>query len=303
MERLTKDIKVYSSFFLALCRAILMPVRRAVRSAFSRAVNVPAGRAVNVQVCLAVAALMLTGMRAVAQVPEALVFVQLEYVQDTEHELVIDTVKAGDSGQQSYNAPLKVTFHSELIGPDAGDYTMFPEWTVRRIWNEDGRQNTQVYLKRQTAVTDIEIREYGTFQVSFAYSCRKNGLQDTEMGNEIGMITFNVDASDLKTFNAFSPNGDGINDFYRVYVKSITEFSMSIFNRQGQLIKSGNLNNLPKEDFGNDGGYYLNCWDGYSGGNVVRDGVYFVNIKAVGAGGKVYEIRRDINVLTGLGIE
>lgn len=249
------------------------------------------------------ALLFCPALRMAAQVPDATVFAMLEPVQDAGQELVIDTVRAGESAQQAYNAPLKVTFSASLTGSDAGSYTIFPEWTVRRIWNENGKQNSEVYLKRQTAVTDIEIREYGTFQVSFAYSCRKNGEQSTVPGGDIQDISFTVDASDLKTFNAFSPNGDGINDFYRIYVKSITQLSMSIFNRQGQLIKSGTLDNLPKEDFDNDGGYFLNCWDGSRGGRTVSDGVYYVNIRAVGAGGKVYEIKRDINVLTGLGFE
>lgn len=249
------------------------------------------------------ALMLLLTLGVYAQVPEAQVFVLLEAVQESGDELVIDTVRAGESAQQAYNAPLKVTFHAKLTGADAGDYTMFPEWTVRRVWNEDGKSNSEVYLKRQTAVTDIEIQEYGTFQVSFAYSCRKEGEQQTQPGSDISDISFTIDASELKTFNAFSPNDDGINDYYRVYVKSITQFNMSIFNRQGQLIKSGTLDNLPKEDFDNNGGYFLNCWDGRRGGDVVRDGVYYVNIRAVGAGGKVYEVKRDINVLTGLGIE
>lgn len=257
--------------------------------------------AVRLLVCLVLMSVPV--VHAMSQVPDVQMFVALEPVQEPGQETVIDTVRAGESAQQAYNAPLKVTFFSELTGDGASDFTLFPEWTIRRVWNEDGRQNSEVYLKRQTAVTDIEITEYGTFQVSYAYSCRKTGEQMTSPGNDVAEISFTVDASDLKTFNAFSPNGDGINDSYRIYVKSITELSMSIFNRQGQLLKSGTLDNLPKEDFDNDGGYFLNCWDGTRGGSTVRDGVYYINIKAVGAGGRHYEIRRDINVLTGLGTE
>ena len=36
--------------------------------------------------------------------------------------------------------------------------------------------------------------------------------------------------------DAFSPNGDGLNDEYKVYTLFIKEFTMSIFNRWGQLI-------------------------------------------------------------------
>lgn len=39
--------------------------------------------------------------------------------------------------------------------------------------------------------------------------------------------------------NAFSPNGDGINDVVRVEGKGIVELDFRIFNRWGQLIYHG----------------------------------------------------------------
>lgn len=40
-------------------------------------------------------------------------------------------------------------------------------------------------------------------------------------------------------------------------------------------------------------------WDGTFNGKAVADGVYFVNVKAKGADGRVYHIRRDVNLLRG----
>ena len=51
----------------------------------------------------------------------------------------------------------------------------------------------------------------------------------------------------------------------------------------------------------NDGGYLFEIWDGRFNGDVVNDGVYFINVQAVGAGGEQYDKRTDINVLKGLG--
>ena len=45
----------------------------------------------------------------------------------------------------------------------------------------------------------------------------------------------------------------------------------------------------------------IDVWDGMQNGNAVNDGVYFINVQATGAGGRKYNEKADINVLTGLG--
>ena len=43
--------------------------------------------------------------------------------------------------------------------------------------------------------------------------------------------------------NAFSPDGDGLNDFFKVSGQGIIDFEMEIFNRWGQMVfKSSNIN-------------------------------------------------------------
>ena len=83
--------------------------------------------------------------------------------------------------------------------------------------------------------------------------------------------------------NAFSPNGDGINDIYRAKnsYQSIVEFDAYIFNRWGQKIY---------EWHDPAGG-----WDGKD----VKQGVYFVLVKAKGADGRKYNIKKDVNLLRG----
>jgi gliding motility-associated-like protein len=101
-------------------------------------------------------------------------------------------------------------------------------------------------------------------------------------------FTVIVQPSTLKVPNAFSPNGDGINDVFRVMkdsYQSITEFRAVILNRWGNKLY---------EWTDIDGG-----WDGTYNGKVVKDGVYFVIVKARGADGVEYNIRKDVNVLTG----
>jgi hypothetical protein len=67
--------------------------------------------------------------------------------------------------------------------------------------------------------------------------------------------------------------------------QSITEFRAVILNRWGNKLY---------EWTDIDGG-----WDGTYNGKVVKDGVYFVIVKARGADGVEYNIRKDVNVLTG----
>ena len=86
--------------------------------------------------------------------------------------------------------------------------------------------------------------------------------------------------------NAFSPNNDLINDIYKVKeYQNIVEFRATIFNRWGQkLYEWTNI----------EGG-----WDGKYRGQDVKQGTYFVQVKARGADGQTYNIRKDVNLLRG----
>lgn len=210
-----------------------------------------------------------------------------------------DTLYAGDNGSISYEAPLQVEFNAGI--PDDAGASVYTEWNVTRSWMDGDVQEQEDYLKRQEPVMDYEFEDYGSFTVQFAWSYRPDGETDIIEGEEVQAISFSIDDSSLEIPNAFSPNGDGINDVFKVKVRSITSFKMSIFTRWGKLVKTGNQDNLEYE--GDEGAGYYICWDGTYGGSTVADGVYFINIEAKGAGGKTYSRKRDINVLKGLGNE
>ena len=92
--------------------------------------------------------------------------------------------------------------------------------------------------------------------------------------------------SSLVIPNAFSPNHDEINEVFKVKShQNIVEFHAYIFNRWGQkLFEWTNID---------DG------WDGKYRGNDVKQGTYFVLVKAKGADGQTYNIRKDVNLLRG----
>ncbi|WP_417603569.1 gliding motility-associated C-terminal domain-containing protein [Owenweeksia hongkongensis] len=81
--------------------------------------------------------------------------------------------------------------------------------------------------------------------------------------------------------NAFTPDGDGINDCFKVSVIQYVSYTISIFNRWGQMIYQ---NNNPEE-----------CWDGSYDG-VTVPGVYTYKI-SVGVGGGVKDERGFVTVV------
>ena len=96
-----------------------------------------------------------------------------------------------------------------------------------------------------------------------------------------------ISESKLEVPNAFSPNGDNINDIFKVKdsYQSIVSFKGMIFNRWGKKL-------FEWTDI-------TQGWDGRSNGNDVPDGAYFLHIQAKGADGRNYNIRKTINLLRG----
>ncbi|MBP3511724.1 MAG: gliding motility-associated C-terminal domain-containing protein [Prevotella sp.] len=170
-------------------------------------------------------------------------------------------------------APLTVTFMANPTNIAEGIAPSY-EWRFVR----DG--STEAYITRYEENTTFEFRESGVTNVSLYVSYGDGN--DPEL---ISTIRVGISTSLLEMPNAFSPNGDGINDIYRAKTnhKSIVEFKAYIFNRWGQKIYEWTDIN---------GG-----WDGTKGGSPVKPGVYFVLVKAKGADGKEYNIKRDVNLL------
>lgn len=89
--------------------------------------------------------------------------------------------------------------------------------------------------------------------------------------------------------NAFSPNGDGINDvFYPVGPNASFVKSMTIFNRWGKQIFT--VNNIP----GNDPAY---GWKGTWNGAAAQVGVYYYIIELIGANNKPLQYTGHVTLL------
>lgn len=187
-----------------------------------------------------------------------------------------------ENSNMSGNAPLVGRFQANP--QNVGEYSANYEWR----FTIDGESTP--YLTRYEENTEYTFTKAGTHNI-VVYATFING-NDTiaytqEYWDEIGPMRVTISESKLEMPNAFSPNGDGINDIYKAKdgYQSIIEFHAYIFNRWGQK--------LCEWDDPAGG------WDGKYNGKDVKQGVYFVLVKAKGADGRTFNIRRDVNLLRG----
>lgn len=199
--------------------------------------------------------------------------------QTAEPTMTIVTADGTESEETAYegSAPLKA--HFKANPQDVGDYTPLYEWRIRRT------TDTSPFLIRYDEDIDYEFTESGAFVIELNISF-VHGTDTLEFVMD-SPFTVNVSESQLEFPNAFSPNGDGINDIFKAKegYKSIVSFEAAVFSRWGKKLYEW-------RDL--DGG-----WDGRSGGHDVPDGAYYLVVKARGADGRNYHIKKVINILRG----
>jgi gliding motility-associated-like protein len=114
-----------------------------------------------------------------------------------------------------------------------------------------------------------EYTDTGTYAV-ILYVVNSYGCMDTVTGIvrvEYG-YTFYIP-------NAFTPNNDGINDFFQGYGTSVSEYEMQIFDRWGKKIFVTND--------------YFRPWNGRSGNTAVQSDVYVYTIRVKDFKGEVHK--------------
>lgn len=176
------------------------------------------------------------------------------------------------------SAPIALSLHMNPVD-DKG-------WNAHYEWRFYREGQEEPYMIRYEEQTDVTLTDAGNYRI-VAYAKFTQGDLVVEYDTQDAPFTVEVSESQLYMPNAFSPNGDGINDIYRAKpgYKSIVEFHATIFNRWGQKLYEWN---------DPAGG-----WDGTYKGKDVKQGVYFVLVKARGADGRDYTIKRDVNLLRG----
>ena len=175
------------------------------------------------------------------------------------------------------SAPMHARFESRPT--NVGDYIPYFEWRFSR------EGENKPFLIRYDEDTEYTFSESGTFSVELRISFVQGNDTIDFVTEEPYLI--HISESKLEIPNAFTPNGDGVNDIFKVKegYKSIVSFEAKVFNRWGKKLYEW------KEI---EGG-----WDGKCSGKDVPDGAYYLVVKAKGADGKKYDTKKVINILRG----
>ncbi len=176
-------------------------------------------------------------------------------------------------------APLEMTMKANV--EDASGYTYKCEWKIDRTTKGD----VIPIIDRFDEDTEYTITSSGSYSIVLYITFTDSKGDVIEYESE--PFTVVISESTLSCPDGFSPNGDGINDVFKVTYKSIIKMEGTFFNRWGQKLYSFNLNNVDQG------------WDGRYGGNYIKNGVYFLNLYAVGSDGIEYKIKKAVNVLKG----
>ena len=180
-----------------------------------------------------------------------------------------DNEKTEEGGNLGGSAPVTITFTSYCT-----DAVVHKEWQM----SYDSDFNNLVLRLNQDEVEET-FEEAGTYYWRFVGS---NEDGSCEAYSET--YTVNIGVSELHCPNVFTPGtSEGQNDIWKVSYKSIVEFHCWIFNTWGnQIIEFTD----PSQG-----------WDGTYRGKLVKPGVYYYVIQALGADGKKYKLSGDINII------
>ena len=185
-----------------------------------------------------------------------------------------------EDASEEQSAPITGYFSAEVT--DQGLYSAHYEWRIFKA----GQENSPL-VDRFDREMEYTFTQSGTFYVQLyvTFVQGTDTIRYPDGGGEPFVVS--VSQSKLEFPNAFSPNGDGFNDVYKAKegYRSIVKFKATVFTRWGQKVYTWTN---PAEG-----------WDGKINGRTARDGVYYVVVQAEGADGRNFNIRKDVNVLTG----
>lgn len=184
------------------------------------------------------------------------------------------------------SAPLIVTFRSNALNAD------FYQWNIYR--------GSDPILQRNEAQHQYTFIEPGNYRavvgVGNSHDCVLDSVE----------FLLSVSESMLTVPNVFTPNGDGMNDEFRVVYRSIKEFHCWVYNRWGHKVYESTD---PAKG-----------WDGTIGGKPAAEGAYYYVIRALGTDAEtgymikpvytkklkkqelpigVYQLSGDINLIRG----
>lgn len=181
-------------------------------------------------------------------------------------------IGAGNTEGLGGSAPCNITFQAYIT-----DGVIHNEWQLT-----DDPTFENIDFRFTTQDLDYTFLDEGVHYVRYIGS---NSDGSCEYYSDVYEVS--IGESQLLIPNAFSPNGDGVNDEWKVAYRSLLDFQCYIFDRNGHQVC-----HLTSPEQG---------WDGKIGGKTVDSGVFFYVIEANGTDGKKYKKSGDINVVKYVG--
>lgn len=173
-------------------------------------------------------------------------------------------------------------------------------WTAYKDWKEGVRE--YVVEKRNETGMFIEVGRTGGMDTNYLdavsslncvplFEYRVYAIRNAPVGLPDSLWDIrsysNVDGPSVECKiyipNAFTPDGNALNDGFRPDGIFIASYTMKIYNRWGQKVYEGNT--------------CMNAWDGSYLGADAPQGVYAYLVDAKGVDGKVYRFTGDITLL------
>ena len=154
-----------------------------------------------------------------------------------------------DETQLTGSAPIEINFLSNGNKPTV----QFYRWEIYK--------GTDLIATRTDEDTRFTFMTNGSYQV-------KVWVSNDRCTTDSTVFDISISSSQLVVPNVFTPNGDGINDEFRVMYRSLAEFHCWVYNRWGKLVYQW--------DDPSKG------WDGTINGKPAAAGAYYYIIRARG---------------------
>ena len=185
----------------------------------------------------------------------------------TEPAQIFGDITASDTG--AAHPPFAVMFTSNTLPVSSYNYNY--NVNVDDVSVQSGMDNNSTFW--------VTFENPGANEVTFLIEDQNNagvGCFDT--------VTITIHVQGVDVPNVFTPNGDGVNDYFVVDNHGMETLNMLIFNRWGEKIFEWNTAHTD--------------WDGTGlDGEDVSDGVYFYLLTAVGEDGHPYEERGSVTLI------
>lgn len=167
------------------------------------------------------------------------------------------------------SAPLDILFQSH-----PSPKTDFYSWTITR-----GKDKITQRPERDIRYVFDDASETGPVTYTVELKVGNDYCQDS------AKVDVTLNASFIMVPNVFTPNGDGMNDEFRVAYRSICDFHCWVFNRWQHQVYSWSD---PAKG-----------WDGTINGRPAPESAYVYIVEATGCDGKKYKLKGMVNLLRG----